>query len=256
MKHTHLWGILLANGLFAFLANLLFQVEEVHTIQSSSGLWPPVLLGLGVYAIQIALICLLVYRYTPSGWWARPFKPSYWYWAVGIGISLWLVANAMLAYRYPSDHLRFNSTRSLTRYLTIFLLNSFPGALIEEYLFRYLPVRFAESKGLSQAQTILLFLAVLLFFTATHIPAYLWQYKIPLSSLWSPFTMGAAFFFVYYATRNLPFTAFFHAFTNNSWVLFGPAEIKDYSLVIVISIVWFLFRISRTNRLSRDSVRN
>lgn len=256
MKHTYLWGTLLANGLFALLANLLFLMDDVHTIQSSAGLWPMVLLGLGVYSIQIVLIYYLVQRFVPSQWRTLPFKALDWYWAIGVGIGIWLIANAALAYKLPPDQLRFNSARSLTRYLTIFLLNSFPGALIEEFLFRYLPVRFAEIKGLSQTQTILLFFAVLVFFTATHIPAYLWQYKISLWSLWSPFTMGAAFFFVYYATRNLPFTTFFHAFTNNSWVLFGPSEIKDYSLVIIVSILWFLFRTNRTNKLSQDSAIN
>jgi membrane protease YdiL (CAAX protease family) len=256
MKHTHLWGILLANGLFALLANLLFLIDDVHAIQSSAGLWPPVLLGLGVYTIQIILIYYLVRHFVPASWRTRLFKVSEWYWALGIGSSIWLLANIALAYRLHPDQLRFNSTRSLTHYLTIFLLNSFPGAMIEEFLFRYLPVLFAENKGLSQAKTILLFFAVLLFFTATHIPAYLWQYEISLWSLWSPFTMGAAFFFVYYATRNLPFAALFHAFTNNSWVLFGPSEIKDYSLVIIVSILWFLLRTNRTSRLSQDSAKN
>ncbi len=121
-----------------------------------------------------------------------------------------------------------------------------PGALIEEFLFRYLPVRYAESKLLSRQRTWQLFLLVLVFFTATHIPAYLWQYRLPLEALWSPFAMGAAFFFVYYATRNLLFTSLFHAFTNQAWVLFGPASFKDYSFVIMVSILWYFWRTKRS----------
>lgn len=202
-------------------------------------------LGIGVYGAQTLLIWFLVRKYFLSSWVNQSVRKMDLYWGFAIGYGVWIIANGFVLYKLPELKAQVNSLRSFIRFVQIFLFNSLPGALIEEYLFRYLPVRFAEHQGLSRPKTLLLFLAVLVFFTATHIPAYLWQYNISLWSLWSPFTMGAAFFFVYYATRNLIFTALFHAFTNQSWMLFGPANIKDYSFVIVVGIVWFLLRTNR-----------
>ena len=164
-----------------------------------------------------------------------------------MGLIVWGIANAAQNYRLPDSVSKLNSARSFSRFLPIYLFNSIPGALIEEYLFRFLPVRFAESQGFSRRKTVVLFLAVLMFFTVTHIPAYLWQYHSTLWSLWNPFSMGAAFFFVYYATRNIAFTTLFHGFYNNSWMLYGSTSVKDYSIVIVVSMVWFLWRTSRRN---------
>lgn len=240
-----LWRVLAANGLFALLTNLFFLFDKIKPLKSAYSLWTPLLLGMGIYGVQAGLIWYLVQKYLSSSWLSQPFKAKNWYWGIGVGFVVWVIANGVLAYRLPEAYLRPNSTRSFSRFIFIFLFNSLPGAIIEEYLFRFLPVRFAESRKLSRGKTFALFLAVLLFFTATHIPAYLWQYHISLWSLWSPFAMGAAFFFVYYATRNLPFTALFHAFTNQSWVLYGPSNIKDYSLVIVVSILWYIFRVRR-----------
>ncbi len=244
-----MWVILLANGLFALLANLLFYFKIIDPLRSSANKWPLIGLGLMVYSIQAVLIYFLVKKYADRRWLRQPFKVQDWLRGPAIGLLVWLVANAFLILRLPGEFQRIVSTNGFGRFLPIFLLNSLPGALIEEYLFRYLPVRLAESLRLSRQRTLLLFLAVLVFFTATHIPAYLWQYHNPLWSLWSPFTMGAAYFFVYYATRNLAFVTLFHAFYNNSWMLVGRSEIRDYSLVIVASIVWFFWRTSRRNRL-------
>ncbi|GHB51621.1 CPBP family glutamic-type intramembrane protease [Persicitalea jodogahamensis] len=249
MKTWQLWVILLANGLFALLANLLFYFKVIEPMRFSANKWPLIGLGLMVYSVQAMLIYFLVKKYADLHWLLIPFKAKDWLWGLAIGVLVWLGANIFLALRLPGDIQRLISTRGFERFLPIFLLNSLPGALIEEYLFRYLPVRLAESRRLTRERTLLLFLAVLVFFTATHIPAYLWQYNNPLWSLWSPFTMGAAYFFVYYATRNLAFVTLFHAFYNNSWMLVGRSEIRDYSLVIVASIIWFFWRTSRRNRL-------
>jgi hypothetical protein len=247
MRASDLWLILIANGLFALVTNLLFLFDAIRPLKSSQNLWNPLLLGMGVYGIQLALIAYLVTRLIARSWLIDALRVKDWYWGLVVGLLIWVVANGVTAYRTPYEYLRLNPMRGFSRFVWIFLFSSLPGALIEEYLFRYLPVRYAEYRGLSRVKTIMLFLAVLVFFTATHIPAYLWQYKISIWTLWSPFTMGTAFFFVYYATRNLAFTAFFHAFTNQSWMLFGSADITDYSLVIVVSIVWFFVRTSRAH---------
>jgi membrane protease YdiL (CAAX protease family) len=233
--------------LFALVANLLFFFDLIGPIKTSPNKWPLILLGLMVYSVQIGLIYYLIRKYAPTRWLFQPFRGKDWLWGIAIGLLVWLVANVTQAYRLPDGFSKFASLRSFVRFLPIFLLNSIPGALIEEYLFRFLPVRFVESQELSRWQTMVLFLAVLIFFTAIHIPAYLWQYHNPLWSLWSPFTMGGAYLFVYYATRNLAFTTLFHAFYNNSWMLYGSSSVKDYSLVIVVSTVWFLWRTNRKN---------
>jgi len=250
MRTWQLWVILLANGLFALLANLLFYFKIIDPGQFSTNKWPLIGLGLMVYSAQVLLIYYLVKKYAGLRWLRQPFNASSWLRGLGIGVLVWLGANAFLVWRLPEGLGQIGSARGFDRFLSIFLFNSLPGALIEEYLFRHLPVRFSESRRLSRGRTLLLFVAVLLFFTATHIPAYLWQYNNTLWSLWSPFTMGVAYFFVYYATRNLAFTTLFHAFHNNVWMLVGPSEIRDYSLVIVVSIIWFFWRNSRRDRLS------
>jgi len=250
MRTWQLWVILLANGLFALLANLLFYFKIIDPGQFSVNKWPLIGLGLLVYSAQTMLVYYLVKKYAGLRWLRQPFNAPSWLRGLGIGVLVWLVANAFLVWRLPEGLGQIGSARDFDRFLSVFLFNSLPGALIEEYLFRYLPVRFAESRRLSRGRMLLLFMAVLLFFTATHIPAYLWQYNNTLWSLWSPFTMGAAYFFVYYATRNLAFTTLFHAFHNNVWMLVGPSEIRDYSLVIVVSILWFFWRTSRRERLS------
>lgn len=247
MRQRHLWVILLANGLFALLANLLFFFDMIGPIRTSPNKWPFILLGLMVYSIQVGLIYFLVRKYAPTRWLFQPFRGKDWILGLVMALLVWLMANAAQGYLLPGGFSKLNSTRSFTRFLPIFLFNSIPGALIEEYLFRFLPVRFAEIQDFSRRQTVMLFLLVLVFFTATHIPAYLWQYHSTLWSLWNPFSMGAAFLFVYYATRNLAFTTLFHAFYNNSWMLYGSSSVKDYSLVIVVSMVWFLWRTSRKN---------
>ena len=249
MHIWQLWVILLANGLFALLANLLFYFKIIEPLRFSANKWPLIGLGLMVYSVQAILIYYLVKKYADLRWLLQPFQARDWLRGLAVGLLVWLAANAFLALRLPEGFQRIGSPRGFDRFLPVFLPNSLPGALIEEYLFRYLPIRVAESPRLSRERTLLLFMAVLVFFTATHIPAYLWQYHNPLWSLWSPFTMGAAYFFVYYATRNLAFTTLFHAFHNNSWMLVGRSEIKDYSLVIVASIVWYFWRTRRRNGL-------
>lgn len=249
VKLWQLWLILLANGLYALLANLLFYFNIIEPSRSSADKWPFIGLGLMIYSVQAMLIYFLVKKYADLRWLIQAFKAQDWLRGLTIGLLVWGAANLFLALRLPEGFQRLGSTRGFERFLPIFILNSMPGALIEEYLFRYLPVRFAENRRLSRERTLLLFMAVLVFFTATHIPAYLWQYQNPLSSLWGPFTMGAAYFFVYYATRNLAFATLFHAFSNNSWMLVGRSEIKDYSLVIVASILWFFWRTYRRGGL-------
>ncbi len=247
MKQRHLWTILLANGLFALFANLLFFFDLIGPIRTSPNKWPFIVLGLMVYSIQIVLIYVLVRKYAPTRWLFQPFRGKEWLWGVGMALLVWLMANAAKGYLLPGSLPQPNSMRSFTRFLPIFLFNSIPGALIEEYLFRFLPVRYADIRAFSRRQTVVLFLTVLVFFTATHIPAYLWQYHSTLWSLWNPFSMGAAFLFVYYATRNMAFTTLFHAFYNNSWMLYGSSNVKDYSLIIVVSMLWFLWRSRRKN---------
>ncbi len=245
MRTWQLWVILLANGLFALLANLLFYFKIIERTQFATNKWPLIVLGLMVYSFQAMLIYYLVKKYANLRWLLQPFKASGWLLGLGVALLVWGAANVFLGLRLPEGFQRFNSINSFERFVSIYVFNSVPGALIEEYLFRYLPVRFAENNRLKRGRTLLLFMAVLIFFTAVHIPAYLWQYHNPLSSLWGPFTGGASLFFVYYATRNLAFATFFHAFTNKSWMLVGQSEVRDYSLVIVASIIWYFWRTTR-----------
>ncbi|GAB3180811.1 CPBP family intramembrane glutamic endopeptidase [Telluribacter humicola] len=246
MKQRHIWYVLLANGLFATIANLLFLIDGIQQLWKI--LWQSLLYGMVVYAFQIALTYYLIQKYASRSWLYQPFKAKAW--AVGLGVSLgiWLLYTGVYWFKHSTNLLFPNSSGSFIRFLSVFLFNSLPGALIEEYLFRYLPVRYVESKRLDKSKAWLLYLGVLILFTLVHIPAYILRDQVPLSALWSPFSMGIAFFFVYHTTRNLPFAALFHAFTNNSWFIYGPSKNTDYSIVILVSIVWLMLRIWQKQR--------
>ncbi|WP_247237010.1 CPBP family intramembrane glutamic endopeptidase [Telluribacter sp. SYSU D00476] len=246
MKQRHLWYILLANGLFATVANLLFLIDGIQQLWKV--LWQSLLYGMVVYAFQIALTYYLIQKYASRSWLYQPFRARAWAVGLGVGIGLWLLFTGIYTLQRSSSLLFPNSSESFVRFLSIFLFNSLPGALIEEYLFRYLPVRYAESRKLEKPRAWLLYVGVLLLFTVVHIPAYLLRDQVPLSSLWSPFSMGIAFFFVYHTTRNLPFAALFHAFTNNHWFLYGTRDSNDYSIVILASVIWLMLRIRQKQR--------
>ena len=141
LSQRHLWIILLANGLFALLANLLFYFDVLGPIRTSPNRWPFIVLGMIVYSIQTVLIYYLVKQYAPTRWLFQPFRGRDWLWGLAMALLVWLAANAVQGYRLPDSFSRLNSTRSFTRFLPIFLFNSIPGALIEEYLFRFLPVQ-------------------------------------------------------------------------------------------------------------------
>jgi predicted Abi (CAAX) family protease len=124
-------------------------------------------------------------------------------------------------------------------YLPIFLINTLPGALLEEWIFRYLPLRFSLKKK-RRDFAILTCGACLVLFTLYHIPAYLLFLNLPLTKLYGVFLHGIFFFCVYLFTKNLPFTTLVHAQTNNPlqlvesqffWLYFYPS-------VLLISCLW------------------
>ena len=122
-----------------------------------------ILLSMLVYGTQLFLIYYLVRRYAPVRWLYQPWRWQDWTLGLAVGLLVWLIANAAMAYRLPDGFASPAPSRSFARFWPIFLFNSIPGALIEEYLFRFIPVRFAESQGLSRWQMMGLFFAVLVF---------------------------------------------------------------------------------------------
>ena len=123
---------------------------------------------------------------------------------------------------------------------------------MEEWLFRYFPFRFVQS-GSWKLPANAIFIIVLLLFTLIHIPAYLFQYHTDLKALGNIFVSGIFLLLIYLMTKNVMFTALFHAFCNN------PEFLTDsdlnwqyfYASVFLITLAWPLIEHKISERTAR-----
>ncbi|WP_461137071.1 CPBP family intramembrane glutamic endopeptidase [Spirosoma lituiforme] len=123
----------------------------------------------------------------------------------------------------------------------IFIFNSLPNAIFEEWLFRYLPYRYSK-QFLSQSVSLRIGILSLLIFTIVHIPSYIFQYEINLSQLYSVLLNGIFFWFIYISTKNIFFTALCHALTNLPFNIYNSPYYSTYFYftVTIICIIWFI----------------
>ncbi|TDE14675.1 CPBP family glutamic-type intramembrane protease [Dyadobacter psychrotolerans] len=226
--------VLLANCLIIICFNLLTLLPDFKSYALAPG--HRILTGLCLYGFQFAMTWYLLKD--QRNWLTFPFKAKFLIKgaiAFLIALSLTAVFVSMLDDRMETS----DNTDQWLVFFQIFLLNSLPGALMEEWLFRCFPFRLAHTHSLKMPSNIF-FLLMLLLFTLIHIPAYLFQYDAGLSSLGNIFVSGIFLFLIYFMTRNVVYTALFHAFCNNpkfvtestlNWQYF-------YASIFLVTIAW------------------
>lgn len=134
------------------------------------------------------------------------------------------------------QHKKLTGTEDLPVYLLIFFINLLPNALTEEWIFRFFPTVIAKYK--STVNAVLFYVCVTIIFMLTHLPKFYINGHI--ADLGNVFTAGIAFFVIYLLTRNLPFVALIHAFTNMAWFAHSSSSnwLFLYVSVVVVSLFW------------------
>ncbi|ADB38855.1 CPBP family intramembrane glutamic endopeptidase [Spirosoma linguale] len=233
--NTYQFGrIFLINSLLILTVNGLFYWQPFKALLAQRPV--AISLGLALYVIQTLVTYRLAGR--QKGWLIQPFQGRRL--LQGFGAILLIEVMTIALISIFTTHSQGNALPSrLPDYLLVFIFNSLPGALLEEWLFRYLPLRFAQQSN-QRFKSILLCLRVLIFFTLCHVPAYLLQHERSLTELGQVFVMGGCFLGVYLMTRNLFFTALFHGLTNNPLYLIESPYywLYFYTTIAVVSVFW------------------
>jgi hypothetical protein len=228
--------ILLVNGLLIVFFNGLFAWPSVKALAAQPQL--AVLIGMAFYLVQLLTTRWLLGD--QKAWLIQPISGKRIGQALGAMIVVELLATALIV-TLTAPAPAATLTNHWPGFLAVFMLNSLPGALSEEWLFRYLPLRFSRPSKRNY-QTIISCIGALVLFTLVHTPAYLLQYDRPLSDLCHVFVMGLFFLLVYLLTRNLVFTALFHGLTNNPLFLVESAYswLYFYISIVLVSSGWAL----------------
>ncbi len=226
--------LLLVNSLLIIALNGLFYWKTVKVLLDQRQI--AILIGLAFYTIQLVTIYFLLGKQKP--WLARPFQGKRIVEALGATIILQGLTVCLITGLTIHTQVASLSSQVIS-FLPVFVLNSLPSALLEEWLFRYLPFRFGQQSK-KRYQPILFCLGALVLFTLIHIPAYLLQYEIGLAELGKVLIMGLFFLLIYLLTQNLCFTALFHGLTNNPLYLIESPYywLYFYVSVLLISVLW------------------
>jgi membrane protease YdiL (CAAX protease family) len=233
--NTYQFGrILLVNSLLITALNGLFYWQPAKILLDQRQ--AAILTGLAFYTIQLIAIYLLLEK--QKLWLTQPFQGKRVLQALGAMVVVQGLTVCLIAGLTTHTQVASLSNRVIS-FLPVFVLNSLPGALVEEWLFRYLPFRFGQQSK-KRYQSILFCLGALALFTFIHIPAYLLQYELGLTELGRVFMMGLFFLIIYLLTQSLGFTALFHGLTNNSLCLIESPYywLYFYVSVLVVSIFW------------------
>jgi membrane protease YdiL (CAAX protease family) len=238
MSRYQFGRILLVNCLISIGINGLFYWQTSKSILSQRPV--ALLAGLVVYCAQVGITYYILDK--QRSWLSAPFRGKAIWHGLGALLALQLLIILLLT-SLSSQAQAVDFTQQLASFLPVFLLNTLPGALIEEWLFRYLPFRFGN-QSTGRYRSILVCLGTLILFTVIHIPAYLLQYNLALTELNRVFIMGLFFLAIYLLTRNVIFTALIHGLTNNPLVLVESPHywLYFYSSVVTVSLLWGLIR--------------
>ena len=149
--------ILLANCLVIICFNLLMLLPElkVYLLNSSRR----IVTGICLYAFQFIMTRYLLKQ--EVSWLIDPFKSK----AILRGIiAFTTVILLTIAFVTILDTNSFvaNNQDNWVSFFSLFLLNSLPGALMEEWLFRYFPVRFAYTGSFKIPANVIFILMLLL----------------------------------------------------------------------------------------------
>ncbi len=244
--------VLLTNCFISMSVNMLFAIPAFKIFILGSDLKIGITFGLAIYGIQFLVTGYLLRDNVK--WLAEPFRLA----MLLRGFFAFLVVMALstlLAKTLDPDHVAADYYPGIGRFLVIFILNSIPGAFMEEWHFRFLPARFAKS-NLSKHSSILLYGAIIILFPLVHIPAYLFQYGHNLAALFPVFLSGILFLIIYLLTGNLIFTALFHAFGNNSLFFYKSNHNGFYLHIsaIIVAGVWAIIRYRRSRKNASPAI--
>lgn len=220
MRLKDLAKIILVCCLLANTISLIFITEWAQNILRN---WPQaIVLGIIVFAFQSFILAGLLKPYFKQISCRNLFDGKKLLMALIMGGVVWILTQVWVHYATGLS-INYPSSSRVKKYLFIFLLNSIPAALIEEFIFRFLPIHYAEKKGIPRQQLIGLAIGVAIIFSLSHVSAYLFRDHTDVSALVSPlisaFFYGMAYFFVYVVTDNIYFTTLIHAFSNNQLYL-------------------------------------
>ncbi|GAB3023841.1 hypothetical protein GCM10027185_23150 [Spirosoma pulveris] len=204
------------------------------------------LAGLAVYGAQVSVTYYLLGK--QKSWLSAPFQGNAIWQSLGALLVVQILISTLLT-NLSSQVQAVNLTQRLSSFLPLFIVNTLPGALLEEWLFRYLPFRFGKQSP-GHYRSILICLGAVLLFTVIHIPAYLFQYGLALTDLSRVFTMGLFFLAIYILTRSIIFTSLVHGLTNNPLVLVESPHywLYFYASVVIVSLSWGLVHLKNRRR--------
>ena len=240
--------ILLINCLISITLNGLFYWQFFKELFAQRQTALPIVLV--IYATQVTITYFLLGA--QKSWLTAPFKGNAIVQGVGVMIIVCGLAVGLISVLAPHNK-PVDLPGKVLSFVPVFILNSLPGALMEEWLFRYLPFRFGQ-QSTSPYRAIIICAGVLLLFTLIHIPAYILQYDVDLSELAGVFVRGIFFLVIYLLTRNLFFTALFHGLRNNPLpVIESPFYwLYFYSVTAVVGVVWAI--VNRRSRRNSTTV--
>jgi hypothetical protein len=226
--------ILVVNSLLIITLNGLFYWQSFKDFFAQPQNALPI--GLAIYATQAVITYFLLGAQKP--WLTAPFKGKFIIQGLGSMILVYGLTIGLISI-FATHNQPVDLPGKVLSFLPVFILNSLPGALIEEWLFRYLPFRFGQQWP-TRYRSIIFCIGVLLLSTLLHIPAYIFQYEVDLTELSNVFVHGLFFLTVYLLTQNLVFTALFHGLTNKSLLLVESPSywLYFYSITLLVSVVW------------------
>ncbi|GLU50605.1 CPBP family intramembrane glutamic endopeptidase [Dyadobacter frigoris] len=235
--------IILVCCLLANTISLIFITDWAQNILEN---WQQaIVLGVFIFSIESLILARLLKPYYKELSLGELFSRKKLVIAIIMGFVVWMLAQIWIYYgsQIPAH---FPSSSRITKYFLIFLFNSIPAALIEEFIFRFLPLHFAEQKEIPRQQLIGLAVVVAIIFSLSHVSAYIFRDHTDFSMLAPPlisaFFYGMAYFFVYVVTDNIYFTTLIHAFSNNQLYLVNSPynDLFYFYTLIFVTLIWFM----------------
>ncbi|MCF2446275.1 CPBP family intramembrane metalloprotease [Dyadobacter sp. CY345] len=242
MRFKDLARIILTCCLYANTIGLIFITEWVQKVFIN---WQQaILLGLVIIVMECLLFARLLKPFSATFSYGKLFAARKLLSAILMAFTVWILLQLWTHHTFGTE-IEFPDRSKVIKYGLVFLFNSFPNALIEEFIFRFLPARYAENKGLSRQQLIGLGIIVSIIFSLSHVSVYLLrdhtEWSNLTANLLSVFFYGMVYFFIYILTGNIFFTALIHAFGNNQLLLINTPGFEAFYFYtfIFVTLVWY-----------------
>ena len=251
MKLKDLLGILILNSLFINAINFSFHYTGADNL--IEGTIKIIISGIVLFSLQSFFLLWLTKQFRETLFKSEIFNIRFLIQGILVTVMIWLLTQIWTRY-VTNAPVEFPSQKRVQLYVVILVFNTIPAALIEELLFRHLPVTYGENKRLTAQQVTVLAVMVAIVFSISHISAYMVRDHIPFEGLAQPllgaFFYGLAYFMIYSITRNIYLVTFIHAFSNNPLYLIDSpfrGTFYFYTYIFVI-IMWLVLREVRKRR--------